>query len=119
MHYKHAQLFMLSVMLLVCIALLSGCSTEPQIKTVYETKYLHTEMPSEVTAKIAPTAPIDIESYIAMSVAQREVYMADYILDLLGSVATCNNKLATVESVIATQKGVQSEDKPKDQGHHQ
>ena len=119
MHYRHLQLVTLAFMLLICIALLSACGTTPPPTIIYKDKYLHTEVPSEVTAKVTPTAPIETDLYLAMTPVQREVYLANYVLDLLGTVASCNNKLTTVETVIKTQKGVQSESQPQVQGNHQ
>ncbi len=79
----------------------TGCSsiqpTPPlQVTTV---KTVAVKIPDPLLTPCVPVKPLAVEQYIQLNPTQREEYMSDYVVDLLGLVATCNQKLAKIKEL--------------------
>lgn len=88
--------------LLLCIFLvfgLSGCAFGPKYNTldVKETKVEKIKIDSELTTPCIPNRPMVKEEYLKLLPFDKETYLTNYSIELLGTVKDCNIKLKKIK----------------------
>lgn len=88
-------LFLISALLLM---LLVGCASPvPPTVTIFEKVLV--SVPPNLTEPIKPQAPLARGEYMAMDIPNREQYMAMYSIELMKSLAQCNNQLSSINKL--------------------
>lgn len=103
-------------LVLLAFALL-GCASQPKppVQIVYKTQYIYPSVPKELLTQVTPNPPVSSQVYLQMPVYQREGYLTDYVVDLLGTVAVCNKQLTQVEDYLnKVKQGEGLESQPQD-----
>lgn len=72
--------------------------------TITETVYVHPQVPKQLFKECIPTKPMAVDQYLSLSQQKKEMYLTDYIVQILGVVKDCNSKLAKIESLLNDQK---------------
>ena len=118
MFYNPSRVLFVTLIIVTIAFALQGCvASKALTKVVYETKYVHPEMPSEVTDPVKLKRPIDKQEYLAMSADEKESYLTEYNIEAISSLKMCNAKLLKVQSILDKQKGAYSESKPSDKNN--
>lgn len=108
------QIFALMMMFAMCMAVLTGCSAfEPKTKVVYETQYIRTQVPEGLLVKVQPPAPMVEETFLSLDDKEQQLYLTDYAMDLMSSVATCNAQLLGVKQYLDKTQGEDLESQSK------
>lgn len=86
-------------LLTLCFAIflsltLSGCLQTTKLVT--RTTTLYQEVPSELTVRVTPKPPLDKVLYLAMPVYERESYLANYSVQTLRDLHSCNAQLDAI-----------------------
>lgn len=98
MDFRHIYLSAMIFLIVVSATLLSGCLSAPP-KTVYITKTVYQAVDTDLTTRVAAPVPIDKASYMEMPVYARESYLADYTVQGLKALHSCNAQLTSIESL--------------------
>lgn len=77
----------------------TGCAVTQPPKVVYKSETIYQEVPAQLTAVVVPTRPIPKEQYLSMAIYEREGYMADYSVQTLKSLHTCNAQLSAISEL--------------------
>lgn len=87
--------FLISALMLT---LLVGCASPvPPTVTIFEKVLV--SVPANLTEPIKPQAPLARGEYMAMDIPNREQYMAVYSIELMKSLAQCNNQLGSINKL--------------------
>jgi hypothetical protein len=80
---------------------LTGCATKPVYSQlqVQETKVIKEKLPPSLLTACLPKAPVTKELYMAYKPYEREQYLADYVVNLLGSLKDCDNKISKIREL--------------------
>jgi len=104
------------------ILILSGCGLftkkEPEKVYITKTEYVTVTIADSLRAKCKHTKPIPIEEYMSLTPIEREEYLTDYSIELLGNIKDCetqkNKVIQTVDKTNELFKGKPDEHKSKD-----
>jgi len=98
MQYKFKSLFFFLVLSLI---LLTGCSTSPKYTelNVTDTKVVQLSIPPSLTEQVYPQKLISQEEYLKLKIYEREQYLTDYIVNLMGNLKQCNVKLEAIKEL--------------------
>lgn len=96
---------------LVFIMVLSACASKPEIKreVIIEYTYVKYDIPSKFTTACKPSKPISVEQYSQLDTSGRESYLQSYIVELLGEVKRCDNKVQGINKLIKQQNSLVKE----------
>lgn len=99
------NVFLLGIVVFFTTFFLSGCGTKPVYKelTVTETKVVKFELASTFTEPCVAERPVDTQTYLAFKPHEKEQYLTDYSIKLLGVIKDCNNKLKRIREKVDTQ----------------
>lgn len=89
--------------LLMLMVLLSGCSwfvKEPEVKYITKTEYVTIELTDTLRATCKTTPPVDIPIYMAYTPEEREAYLVDYSIALMGDNRNCDQLRGKIVEVI-------------------
>jgi len=80
---------------------LSGCTSGPKLNSidVVKTEIVYVTIPDNILAECIPEKPIELESYLQLTLPKRESYLTDYSISLLGTLKTCNLQLEQARSL--------------------
>lgn len=106
--------FGLTMMLVAVFA--TGCAFNkpPPPTVVYKTQFIYQEVPERLTKTVTMSRPISKEEYLAMTVYERESYMADYSVQALKSLHKCNAQLGSISELSRRWKESINENQQKD-----
>lgn len=106
--------FGLTMMLVAVFA--TGCAFNkpPSPTVVYKTQFIYQEVPEQLTKTVPMSRPISKEEYLAMTVYERESYMADYSVQALKSLHKCNTQLGSISELSRRWKESINENQQKD-----
>lgn len=108
------QIFALMMMFAMCMAVLTGCSVfQPKTTVVYETQYIRTQVPEGLLVRVRPPAPMAEETFLSLDDKEQQLYLTDYAMDLMGSIATCNAQLFGVKQYLDKTQGEDLESQSK------
>lgn len=111
---KFIKSYIKAVLLILGALFISGCATTKDINVVYKTKTKYQEVPSEFTVQVLPPRPVPKDNYLAMPVYERESYMADYSVQVLKSLHTCNAQLSSISELTRKWKDEADDNQQKD-----
>jgi len=110
---KHV-IMMLLVMSLVGCGIMSKKETEKE----YVTEYVTVNVPKDFRVRCKATKPISPNEYIVMTLQQREEYLTDYSITLLGDLRDCDKTRSGVIDLVDRNNNLYkdnlNERKPKD-----
>lgn len=98
---------MKNVILIGAILLLTGCSIfqkEPEKIYVTETKFVTPEVPKSLTDPCVADRPFKSDQYLKLTPVEREQYLTDYSIGLLGVINVCNKKLSGINKILTEAK---------------
>lgn len=108
------QLFSLLMLLVMCLAVLTGCNAlQPKPTVVYETQYIRTQVPDKFFALVRPSPPMKEETFLSLDNKEQQLYLTGYAMDLMGSIATCNAQLFGVKQYLDKTQGEDLESQSK------
>ena len=84
---------------LILLLLLSACSTIPQKEVVTQTKVEKLTLNDALFTPCIPNKPMDQESYLALSLPEREQYLTQYTLSLYQVIKICNDQLNAIHTL--------------------
>lgn len=84
---------------LILLLLLSACSTVAQKEIVTQTKVEKLTLNEALFTPCIPDKPIDQESYLALSLSEREQYLTQYTLSLYQVIKICNDQLNAIHTL--------------------
>ena len=84
---------------LILLLLLSACSTIPQKEVVTQTKVEKLTLNDALFTPCIPNKPMDQESYLALSLPEREQYLTQYTLSLYQVIKICNDQLDAIHTL--------------------
>ena len=90
--------------LLLLVLVLSACSSVPQKETVTVTKYQYITIDDSLLQPCLPDKPMDKDSYLSLSIDQRESELTKYIIHLLSVNQQCNIQISNVRKLNNTFK---------------
>lgn len=81
---------------------ITGCSFIKE-KPVYIVKheYVTYELPKGLTTRCKPIKPMDVNKYMSLTKDERETYLTNYTIMLLGELKKCDSKVQSIESYIS------------------
>lgn len=81
--------------------MLTGCVT-PKKELVYVTEYEYVvyDIPKQLTTPCRPGKPIDIDTYSNLSDEEKQTYLTNYIVTLMGDLKKCDNKVRSIDRYI-------------------
>lgn len=89
----------------------AACSTTGTSDIVAQpVKIVQVKIPDSLLASCVPQRPIDKQSYMALTLDERELALSKYILSLYGTIAVCNKQLNNIKTL--NNGGVNHENKP-------
>lgn len=88
------KLYLFLLPLLLCLA---ACGTQPL--TVTNTEVRYEKIPKDLTTPCKPEKPKAKADYLALKPHEREAYLSDYAVSLLGTVKDCNIKLDKIDKL--------------------
>lgn len=85
---------------LVCLLILTGCSSNP-ISTVNlkEKEVVKISIPEELLTPCKPEKPLDKDSYLKLNILERESYLTDYSISLLKELKICDSKIQSIRNL--------------------
>lgn len=99
MYFNRIWTTILFVFIIAAALNLTACGTKTVIKTVYETKTVYQEVDKSLTTPVGIPPPLDKTSYMSKPIYERESYLADYSVELMKSLHTCNAQLNSISRV--------------------
>ena len=84
---------------LILLLLLSACSTIPQKEVVTQTKVEKLTLNDALFTPCVPDKPMDQQSYLALSLPEREQYLTQYTLSLYQVIKICNDQLDAIHKL--------------------
>lgn len=106
------------LILLTMISVLTGCqlfTKEPEVKYITKTEYVTIDLNKTLRQSCKTSAPIEVEKYMEFNLEEREAYLTDYSISLIGDVAICNQLRAKVIEVIDSTNELYKEKKDERQ----
>jgi len=88
--------------LLIAFALvISGCSTQPKYNKldVQPVKHVYVSIPESLVSPCNPDKPMSKEEYLALKPHEREEYLTNYSIRLLGVIKSCNLQLKSISEL--------------------
>ena len=79
--------------------ILTGCVTTGQQLEVRETEVRYEKIPSYLTEPCQPEKLKKREEYLALKPHEKESYLTEYSISLLGTVKDCNIKLNKIDKL--------------------
>lgn len=111
MKLKNVYLLIVALMMMS----LTGCASwGTPAPVVYITVTKYQEVPTELTAMVKPPAPTSKENYLSKTIYDRETYLADYSVQVLKSLHSCNAQLDSISVLSRNWKENKDESKQKD-----
>lgn len=93
-----------ALVLAISISTLTGCSLfttkEPEKVVVKEIQYVKTEVPESLLTDCVPDKPISKPEYMVLTPVEREQYLTDYSISLLGVINICNGQLKGIRKIV-------------------
>lgn len=86
--------------LLFCFVIVGCAVKEVEYVTKIEYEYVTYDIPKNLTTSCIPTKPIDVDTYLTMSNEEKENYLTNFSIKLMGDVKKCDNKLKSVVRYI-------------------
>lgn len=87
--------------LLIPFLFLIGCAVkETEYITKVEYEYVTYDIPKNLTTRCVPPKPIEIDKYNNLSPHERETYLTNYSITLLGDIKKCDNKIKSIVRYI-------------------
>lgn len=80
------------LLLVPALLLISACASKPVTEYVYVKEAIELQVSKPLTTKCVPDKPIDHKTYSDLTSEQREVFLSNYIIGLLGSLKKCDIK---------------------------
>lgn len=111
MHFRHVYLALMAFIVLASALILNGCATDKNLKPVYQIQTQYQEVPAELTASVLPPVPISRAGYMTKTIYERESYLADYSVQALKSLHSCNTQLSSIS--VLSQKWKEGSDASK------
>lgn len=112
---------MKNVILSLCIVLsVTGCSWFKKPDPIYITKteYISVTIPDGLKTQYRPKAFISVDEYMSLSQEEREAYLTDYTIELMGTLSVCNRQntgvVRLVDETNALYKEKRNDSKPGD-----
>lgn len=93
---QHIKSYITALFIAVLAVAATGCATTQPPKVVYKSETIYQEVPEQLTRVVVPQRPIPKEQYLSMAIYERESYMADYSVQSLKSLHTCNAQLSAI-----------------------
>jgi hypothetical protein len=81
----------------------AACSTIPQKEIITQTKVEKLTLDDALFTPCVPDKPMDQQSYLALSIPEREQYLTQYILSLYQVIKICNNQLEAIHTLSKQQ----------------
>ena len=85
--------------LLLLALVLSACSSVPQKEIVTVTKYEYITIDESLLQPCLPDRPIDKDTYLSLSIDQRESELTKYIIHLLSVNQQCNIQISNIRKL--------------------
>ena len=101
-------LFFIMLVLLTVV----GCSTppKPQREVIIEYTYITYELPKSLTSRCIPKKPMPSDQYSLLSEEAKQSYLTKYVIELLGEVKKCDNKVQGIKNYIEKQNALITDD---------
>lgn len=86
-------------LILIPFILLTGCAAKQTPPPVVETIYIRekVEISPIYLARCIPNKPMQQDRYMKLSLSERESYLSEYIIHLMGVLGKCNMQLEYIE----------------------
>jgi hypothetical protein len=97
---------------LLCIsalAAMTACSSVPQKEVITQTQFKYATIDDSLLKPCIPDRPIDQNSFLALSIDERESELTRYIIHLLSVNKECNYQINAIKSINDKQKALQQE----------
>lgn len=92
-HIKYL-FFILTALFLV------GCSTTKTTTIdVQPAKVVQVQIPEELLKPCVPEKPADKQTYLSLAPHQREEYLTDYSIKLIGTIRVCNDRIKQIKTL--------------------
>lgn len=94
------------LMLYICYAIVlfaiisaGGCAQTPIIKTVTQIEYKTVTIPPVLLLPCSVAAPPSQEDYLKANFSEREEYLTNYTVELLGNLKVCNSQISNIKAI--------------------
>jgi hypothetical protein len=90
-----------SLIALFFILTLTACGSSPKLTTieVKDKEVITVKVNPTLTDPCHPNTPIKSEAYLSLKPHEREQYLTDYTIHLLGKIKECNDKLTAIRKL--------------------
>lgn len=110
---KHVIMMLLAIVLVGC-----GSMSKKEIEKEYVTEYVTVTVPKDFRKRCKATKPIEPTEYVSMTPQQREEYLTDYAITLLGDLRDCDKTRSGIIELVDRNNNLYkdnlNERKPKD-----
>lgn len=89
----------ISVIFLMGVVMTGCASTKTTTIDVNTAKVVYTKIPEQLLTPCVPDKPIAPETYLTFQPHEREEYLTDYSVKLMGTLRDCNSKLKKIEAL--------------------
>lgn len=90
---------------LASVLLLGGCAfNKPEKVVVTETVYITPDVPKSLVKPCVAEKPMAPEAYLVLAPVEREQYLTDYSIGLLGVINNCNGQLKGIDKILTEHK---------------
>ena len=90
---------MKKLILFTMLLLTAACSTVAQKEVVTQTKVEKLTLNEALFTPCIPDKPMDQQSYLALSLPEREQYLTQYTLSLYQVIKICNDQLDAIHTL--------------------
>lgn len=92
---------MRTIILFILFILITGCaSRKPDHVITTEYEYVTYQLPTRFISGCKPSKPMDVKTYSKLDLKERENYLANYSISLLGDLKKCDNKIKGIVKYI-------------------
>lgn len=95
---------MFKYLIILVAILLTGCATAPKEVVITEIKTEYRSIPEQLLKKEPVPVPVEKSKYMAMDFLQKEIYLADFVMENMTALGNCN---ANMQAVIEYNKAQQ------------
>lgn len=104
---------MKKLFIFLLVTIVSGCSVftkqEPEVKYITKTEYITVSVPNKFRSNCQATRPMEPIQYVSMTRDQREEYLTDYAITLLGELRNCDKTRSGIIDLIDKNNSLQKE----------
>jgi len=88
------------ITIIIFTLLITGCSSiQPSLLPTSPSKIVYVKIPDYLLEKCAVDKPIDQDTYMKLTLSQRESILTEYIITLYSTISKCNKQIEKIRNI--------------------